>query len=88
MVNYGIGTRGSEAPADLILSLADPTDVTTWTYYDRDSFIYAVWKNLVFSVRSKAMPKNYTPYNKEYAAISPWVRRLGGSYMGALHVRV
>lgn len=98
LLNYfsfdGTGTRDSEEPAALILSMDDPFDTKTWNYYDKKSFIPSIWNSLVFSLRSKSMPKNFEYGMNQYAEIEPWVRDTINSKTGevqrsgALHVRV
>ena len=92
LINYfafdGTGTRDSEAPAKLILSLADPMDITTWTYYDKSTFIFSVWKRLVFSIRSKSTPIELDENNPAHQLMKPWVRICEGTLKGALSVRV
>ena len=92
LINYfafdGTGTRDSDAPAQLILSLADPMDVKTWTYYDKSTFIFAVWKRLVFSIRSKSTPTMLDETNPAHQLMKPWIRKSEGVLKGALSVRV
>lgn len=92
LINYfafdGTGTRDSDAPAQLILSLVDPMDVKTWTYYDKATFIFAVWKRLVFSIRSKATPIELDKNKEVHRLMEPWVRVCEGTLKGALSVRV
>jgi hypothetical protein len=52
----GTGSRLSKSPADYILEFDNPVDVTTWTCYSRDNYIYSVFLRLVFSVRNHNMP--------------------------------
>lgn len=92
LINYfafdGTGTKDSIAPAEYILSLADPTDVNTWTYYDKTTFIISVWKRLVFSIRSKSTPIELDEKNPAHMLMKPWVRVAEGTLKGALSVRV
>ena len=92
LINYfafdGTGTKESVAPAQLILSLTDPTDITTWTYYDKSTFISFVWKRLVFSVRSKSTPIELDINNPTHRLMEPWARVCEGTLKGALSVRV
>ena len=92
LINYfafdGTGTRDSKAPAKYILSLSDPTDTKTWTYYDKSSFIYSVWNYLVFSIRSKSTPQSLDPNNKDHQLMNEWIRECDGLLKGALSVRV
>ena len=92
LINYfafdGTGTRDSDAPAELILSLTDPMDVTTWTYYDKTTFIFSVWKRLVFSIRSKTTPIELDENDPTHQLMKPWVRICEGTLKGALSVRI
>ncbi len=92
IVNYfafdGTGTRDSESPAELILSLQSPTDTSTWTYYDKTTFIASVWDRLVFSIRQKATPLRLDENNPDHREMKPWIREINTWLYGALHVRV
>lgn len=92
LINYfafdGTGTKESVAPAQYILSLTDPMDVTTWSYYDKANFVQTVWKRLVFSLRSKQTPIELNDNNQAHILMKPWVRICEGSLKGALSVRV
>lgn len=92
LINYfafdGTGTKDSKAPAQYILSLTDPTDTKTWTYYDKKSFIYSVWKYLVFSIRSKSTPQSLDPNNQAHQMMKEWIRECDGMLKGSLSVRV
>lgn len=86
LLNYftfkGTGTRDSSAPATYVLSVGNPTDTSTWTYYSEDNFVDSVWENLVFSIRGKGLPAIISEENK------PWVRDVDGNKKGTLNVRV
>ena len=86
LLNYfsfkGTGTRDSNAPAQYILSVGNPEDISTWIYYTEENFIDSVWEKLVFSLRSKGTPKELTE------EILPWVREVDDKKKGALNVRV
>ena len=86
LLNYftfkGTGTRDSSAPATYLLSVGNPTDTSTWTYYTEDNFVDSVWGNLVFSIRAKGLPAVISEENR------PWVRDVDGSKKGTLNVRV
>lgn len=92
LINYfafdGTGTRDSKAPAQYILSLSNPTDTTTWTYYDKSTFIYAVWNYLVFSIRGKSTPQQLDITIDAHKMMQDWVRKCDGQLKGALSVRV
>ena len=78
----GTGTRDSSAPADYVLSVGLPDDVTTWIYYDETDFVDRLWKAFVFSIRSHGMPKKISE------EMLPWVREAEGKKKGLLNVRV
>ena len=78
----GTGTRDSSAPAEYVLSVGVPDDVTTWIYYDETDFVDRLWKAFVFSIRSHGMPK------KIPGEMMPWVREAEGKMKGLLNVRV
>lgn len=86
LLNYfsfkGTGTRDSESPAELILIMNLPNDPSTWIYYTEENFIDSMWKNLVFSIRSKGMPRIITD------EMRPWIRESEGKKKGTLNVRV
>lgn len=86
LLNYfafkGTGTRESSAPASYILSIGDPEDTSTWTYYSEHDFVDSVWDKLVFSIRSKGLPSVISD------EIKPWVREIDGGNVGTLNVRV
>ena len=78
----GTGTRDSSAPADYVLSVGLPDDVTTWIYYNESDFVDRLWKAFVFSIRSHGMPKKISE------EMMPWVREAEGKKKGLLNVRV
>lgn len=92
LLNYfafdGTGTRDSQSPAVLILSLESPTDISTWTFYTKDNFIDSVWKQLVFSIRSKSTPQFPEDNNETHQLMMPWIREIDHSMKGALSVRI
>lgn len=92
LLNYfafdGTGTRDSQSPAVLILSLESPTDVSTWTFYSKDNFVDSVWEKLVFSIRSKSTPQFPDENNESHRLMIPWIREIDRSLKGALSVRI
>lgn len=92
LLNYfafdGTGTRDSQSPAVLILSLESPTDVSTWTFYSKDNFIDSVWEQLVFSIRSKSTPLFIDESKEEHQLMLPWIREVDQSLKGSLSVRI
>lgn len=92
LLNYfafdGTGTRDSQSPADLILSLESPTDVTTWRYFSKADFVESVWERLVFSVRSKSTPQFLNEQRADHMLMLPWVREVDRRLKGALSVRI
>ena len=77
----GSGSKDSPSPADYILEFDNPIDVSTWTCYSRDNYIYSVFLRLVFSIRNHNMP---SPIDDDI----PWIEEIGGRKKGQLNVRV
>lgn len=77
----GSGSKESPLPADYIIEFDNPTDVSTWTCYSRDNYIYSVFLRLVFSIRNHNMPK---PVNDDI----PWIKEISGRNKGQLNVRI
>lgn len=93
LINYflfdGTGKGKSPNPAKYILNFQDPLDKNTWEIYGRKKAINKIWRRLVFSIRSKGMPKNYNAKNKsKYLSTSKWTVYFQKKQRGALHVRV
>ena len=92
LLNYfafdGTGTRDSQSPAELILSLKSPTDIKTWHYYSKSDFVDSVYERLVFSIRSKSTPQFPDKNNEAHKLMLPWIREIDRSMKGALSVRV
>jgi len=92
LLNYfafeGTGTRDSDSPALLILSLESPTDVQTWEYFSKDNFVESVWTRLVFSIRGKSTPQFIDESREDHRLMLPWIREFDGTLKGALSVRV
>lgn len=82
----GTGKQYSEFPADKLLEFFDPYDPSTYKVHEQESVIDEIWDELVFSIRSKGMPKHLDKV--KHIEIMPWVRKADGNYKGALHVRV
>lgn len=86
----GTGSRLSNYPAEYLLDFADPFEPNTWKILSKHDAVDKIWGNLVFSLRSKNMPRNYPnikDINKK-ESISKWTKEIKGSYKGALHIRV
>jgi len=92
LINYfafdGSGTRESESPALLILSLKIVTDIKSWQYYTKENFVGAVWNRLVFSIREKSTPQYIDKSREDHLLMLPWIRDVNGIKKGALSVRV
>lgn len=92
LLNYfafdGTGTRDSDSPALLILSLESPTDVQTWQYFSKDNFVESVWARLVFSIRGKSTPQFIDESREDHQLMLPWIREVDRTLKGALSVRV
>jgi hypothetical protein len=86
LLNYfvfkGTGTRDSFHPAQYVLSVGLPDDMSTWSYYDESNFVNIHWPNLVFSLRHHGMPK------KIKEEMRPWIRLIDGKKKGMLNVRI
>lgn len=92
LLNYfafdGTGTRDSKEPAELILSMDNPLDCTTWVYYDKTTFIDVVWNKLRFSIRAKSTPQTLDSLNPAHQAMMLWIKNVDGKNVGALSVRI
>lgn len=90
ILNYflfiGTAQKDSAFPADYILDFEDPLNEKKWSF-SKDEYIDIVWKNVVFSIRSKGMPNLY-PKGDNTNEIKPWVEKIDGKYKGALHARI
>lgn len=89
---YGSGSGESKVKASKVIKSDDPTDITTWSVLEPADAINSIWNQLVFSIRSKGMPKKY-PLMKlvdsgKKESIERWTRKWQGKYRGSLHVRV
>lgn len=82
----GTGRGDSIFPADKLLVFKDPFDPSTYKIYTTDNAVDELWDNLIFSVRSKGMPKTYDP-SKKHIELAPWVMLADEVYKGSLHVR-
>jgi hypothetical protein len=86
LLNYfafkGSGKSDSEFPAEYILEVDDPCDITSWTFYDAENYVDSVWKRLVFSIRGKGLPQTLDDEDLR------WVREVEGKKKGTLNVRV
>ena len=92
LLNYfafdGTGSRDSQSPATLILSLESPTDIKTWQFFSKDNFIESVWDRLVFSIRGKSTPQFLDEGREDHKLMLPWIREIDFQNKGALSVRV
>lgn len=94
ILNYfvfkGTGARDSKFPAQYMVDIDDPFDMSTWKAYDESNFIDENWDKIVFSMRSsKGMGKypNVKPDRKD--CMSVWVEEhQEGKYSGAFHARL
>lgn len=89
LLNYflfkGTAQKDSLYPADYILDFENPLKEENWKF-SKDEYLDDNWDHIIFSVRSKGMPKSY-PNGKNAADIQPWVEVAEGEYKGALHGR-
>ena len=81
----GTAQGDSAFPADKLLEFSDPFDPSTFKVLDPGDAVDEIWSSLVFSLRSKAMPKNYN--KKDHEDLTPWTRFSSGAYRGSLHIR-
>ncbi len=84
----GTGSSISTHPASYVLDFPDTTNPQTWKILSQEEIVDKLWNNLVFSIRSKAMPKNYDPENSLFKSISRWSKFWQEKYRGTLHIRV
>lgn len=82
----GTGRGDSIFPADKLLVFKDPFDPSTYKIYTAENAVDELWDSLIFSVRSKGMPKIYDPAIK-HVELAPWVMLADEVYKGSLHVR-
>jgi hypothetical protein len=94
LLNYyfftGSGSGKSPKPAEYLLDIHDPLDVSTWHIYGEE-YLDSVWGRLVFSLRSKKGMPPYYPLmvdREKLECISKWTKLHQGSHRGSLHVRV
>jgi hypothetical protein len=81
----GTASGDSIFPADKILEFNNPLDPTTYKIIEPETAVNELWPSLVFSIRNKAMPKNYN--EEDNKDLTPWVRFSSGKYRGSLHIR-
>ena len=68
-----------------ILDFIDPLNEYAWKF-SRDEYLDDNWDHIIFSVRSKGMPRSY-PKGKDAVDIEPWVEMADGQFKGSLHGR-
>ena len=68
-INYfvfkGTGSKDSIFPAQYVVDIDDPFDVSTWKVYDESNFVDANWDKFVFSLRSSKGMGKYPNVAKE-----------------------
>lgn len=86
----GTASSRSNYPAQMVLEFTDPANLETWFLYDRSQIIDHIWDKLVFSIRSKGMPKSYDHggMGSRDLQIQKWTHYKDGKYKGALHIRI
>ena len=88
---YGSGSKISSHPAKIILSFESPLDTNSWKIYDESNSIDHYWNKLVFSMRSKGMPKGYpnisSRMKEKKTSIDIWTNYINDKYKGSLHIR-
>lgn len=89
IMNYflftGTAKKDSTYPADYILDFIDPLNEYAWKF-SRDEYLDDNWDHIIFSVRSKGIPRSY-PKGKDAIDIEPWVEMADGQFKGSLHGR-
>lgn len=86
----GTGQYKANYTINGILCVNDPTDITTWSFFDcpdrasRLKYIDMIYPKLILSMRDKGMPKD------EYRLVQcrPWIFESNGKSKGSLHVRM
>ena len=88
---YGSGSSESKVKASKVVKFDDPTDILTWCILNPADAVDKIWDRLVFSIRSKGMPKNFPQMEPKDSCkkvcIERWTKDWQGKYRGALHVR-
>ena len=88
---YGSGSGESKVKASKVVKFDDPTDILTWCILNPADAVDKIWDRLVFSIRSKGMPKNFPQMEPndsgKKVCIERWTKDWQGKYRGALHVR-
>ena len=82
----GTGSGKSIHPADKVLELNYKELPSGLRVYNKAKYYDKIWSRLIFSVRSKGMPKTY-PVCKNAVSIRKWTKKRDGKYKGALHIR-
>lgn len=83
----GTGRSVSNFPATKILEINYKKLPIEIKIFEKDNYFEQVWDKLVFSIRSKGMPKNY-PNCDNGDSIAKWTKKAEKKYKGALHIRV
>jgi hypothetical protein len=87
----GTGTKDSKQKAEYIIFTSSDNDIKKWYIISKESTIFfdKMWEHLTFSIRHKAMPKNYPNIDQnKFKKISKWTEIHQGKYKGSLHVRL
>jgi hypothetical protein len=82
----GTGSGKSIHPADKVLELNYKELPSSLRVYNKAKYYDKIWSRLIFSVRSKGIPKTY-PDCKNAASINQWTRKRDKRYKGSLHIR-
>ncbi len=92
----GTGSSKSDNPANSILKVHVPTDISKWEFFmcdtdiEKHDYVISIYSKLCFSLVNKAMPKNlHKPESKEkYVTCAPWIYKDKSKEKGCLHVRI
>ena len=82
----GTGAGTSSRPADAVLEIDYKGLPSRLRIHDKQNCYDKIWPRLVFSVRSKQMPKNY-PDCTNSESIGKWTKERNEKNKGSLHIR-
>lgn len=107
IINYflfdGTGKGLANNRAEFLLDYGNPLDTNTWKIYGKENFIDVFWNRMIFSIRSKGMPSNYSfspesqyqtdsfgnsMVSDKQLSIDKWTRYSSGQFRGSLHIRI
>lgn len=85
----GSATSDSKAPADYLISFANPLDFNTWKVFVPEDAANTLIKLTKWSMRAKGLPKTYseTSRSQRDQLLRPWIRNIQGKFKGSMHIR-